>query len=226
MTTGTELIRRKAAGEAFVFTNHLITKADGSKFGKSESGNIWLDGEKTTPYQFYQFWLNATDTDAEKWIKIFTFLCLEEINDLIEEHHKDEAKRLLQKRLAQEVTVFVHGEEAFQKAIETTQKLFAQQNAPAESLSIEDLESMEGIVRIPVSKAQFEAGIDAVSFLTDTGVFPSKGEARRMVQNGGVSINRRKVENIQLTVDSSLLLHDRYLLIQRGKKNYYLITVE
>jgi tyrosyl-tRNA synthetase len=226
MTTGTELVRRKAGGEAFVFTNPLITKADGGKFGKTESGNIWLDPEKTTPYQFYQFWLNATDADAEKWIKIFTFLPKETIDGLLEEHLKDASKRILQKRLAEEITIFVHGEEAYQKAIETTQKLFAQQNAPAESLSIEDLEGMEGIVRVNVSKDQLAAGIDVISFLADTGIFPSKGEARKMIQNGGVSINRKKVDNIQFTVDSSILLHDRYLLVQKGKKNYYLVSTQ
>ena len=226
MTTGTELIRRKAGGEAFVLTNPLITKADGGKFGKTESGNIWLDPEKTTPYQFYQFWLNAADSDAEKWIKIFTFLPQETIAALIEEHRQDPSKRVLQKRLAQEVTLFVHGEEAYQTAIDTTQKLFAQQNAPAESLSMEDLESMEGIIKVTVSKNQLAAGIDLISFLSDTGIFPSKGEARKMVQNGGVSINRKKVDSIQLSVDSSLLLHERYLLVQKGKKNYYLVEAQ
>ena len=132
----------------------------------------------------------------------------------------------MQKRLAQEVTVFVHGEEAYQKAIETTQKLFAQQNAPAESLSVEDLEGMEGIVRVSVSKDQLTAGIDVISFLADTGIFPSKGEARKMIQNGGVSINRKKVEDLQFTVTNSILLHDRYLLIQKGKKNYYLVSAQ
>ena len=226
MTTGTELIRRKVGGEAFVFTNPLITKADGGKFGKTESGNIWLDPEKTTPYQFYQFWLNAADSDAEKWIKIFTFLPKETITTLIEEHQQDPSKRVLQKRLAQEVTVFVHGEEAYQKAIETTQKLFAQQNASAESLTVEDLEGMEGIVKVTIGKDQLAAGIDVISFLADTAIFPSKGEARKMIQNGGVSINRKKVDSIQLTVDSSMLLHERYLLIQKGKKNYYLVSAQ
>jgi len=133
---------------------------------------------------------------------------------------------VLQKRLAQEITVFVHGEEAYQKAIETTQKLFAQQNASAESLTVEDLEGMEGIVKVTIGKDQLAAGIDVISFLADTAIFPSKGEARKMIQNGGVSINRKKVESIQLTVDSSMLLHERYLLIQKGKKNYYLVSAQ
>jgi tyrosyl-tRNA synthetase len=226
MTTGTELVRRKAGGEAFVFTNPLITKADGGKFGKTESGNIWLDAEKTTPYQFYQFWLNASDSDAEKWIRIFTFLTKETIQELIEAHQQEPSQRVLQKRLAEEITRFVHGEDAYQKAIETTQKLFSQQNATAESLSVEDLEGMEGIVKVAFNKAKLSEGVDVISLLADTNIFPSKGEARKMIQNGGVSINRKKVDNLQLTVDSSLLLHDQYLLIQKGKKNYYLISAQ
>lgn len=223
MTTGTELIRRKAGGEAFVFTNPLITKADGGKFGKTESGNVWLDPVRTSPYQFYQFWLNASDTDAEKWIKIFTFLSKAEIETTLSEHSKDPGQRMLQKRLAEEITAFVHGKEELAKAIETTQKLFANQTAPAESLSIEDLEGMEGVVKSDFANDKIAAGIDVVSFLAETNIFPSKGEARKTVQGGGVSINRKKVENVQMTVDSSLLLHGKYILVQKGKKNYYLV---
>ncbi len=223
ITTGTELVRRMAGGEAFAATCPLITKADGGKFGKTESGNVWLDPQRTTPYQFYQFWLNASDSDAERWIKIFTFLPQAEITALVAEHHQDASKRVLQKRLAQEVTIFVHGLDEYQKAIETTQKLFAQQNASADALSVEDLEGMEGIVRLDLQRSQLEAGVDVVSFLTETSIFPSKGEARKMIQNGGVSINRKKVEEVQMTVDSSLLLHNQYLLVQKGKKNYYLV---
>lgn len=223
MTTGTELIRRKAGGEAFVFTNPLITKADGGKFGKTESGNVWLDPVRTSPYQFYQFWLNASDTDAEKWIKIFTFLSKEEIETILSEHSKDPGQRMLQKRLAEEITAFVHGKEELAKAIETTQKLFANQTAPAESLSIEDLERMEGVVKSDFANDKIAGGIDVVSFLAETNIFPSKGEARKTVQGGGVSINRKKVENVQMTVDSSLLLHGKYILVQKGKKNYYLV---
>lgn len=225
ITTGTELIRRKCGGEAFAFTCPLITKADGSKFGKSEGGNIWLDSEKTTPYQFYQFWLNAADADAEKWIKLFTFLPQDEISHLIHEHKEDERKRLLQKRLAEEVTIFVHGEKEYEKAMETTQKLFSQQVSSAEDLSIEDLEGMEGIIKVDVSDNVLQSGIDIISFLAHTNIFSSKGEAKKMVQNGGVSINREKVDSVQLTVDRSLLLHQKYLLVQRGKKNYYLVQV-
>lgn len=223
MTTGTELIRRKCGGEAFVFTNPLITKADGGKFGKTESGNIWLDANRTTPYQFYQFWLNASDTDAEKWVKIFTFLTKDAIEMLIHEHKMDPSARVLQKTLAQEITCFVHGKEEFEKAVETTQKLFANQNAPAESLSIEDLEGMEGIIKSDYSIETISAGTDIVSFLAETGILASKGEARKLVQAGGVSINRKKVSAVDFRIESSLLLHSKYILVQKGKKNYYLV---
>jgi len=223
IVTGTELIRRKEGGEAFAFTCPLITKADGGKFGKTEKGNVWLDANKTTPYQFYQFWLNASDEDAEKWIRIFTFLSQHEINSIIEEHKKDASKRLLQKKLAEEVTKFVHGADELHKAIETTEKLFANQTAPAENLSVEDLEGMDGVVKIDFAKDKIAEGIDIVSFLAEAKIFPSKGEARKMVQGGGVSINRKKVEDISMKIDRSLLLHEKYMLAQKGKKNYYLI---
>ncbi|HEY1021643.1 MAG TPA: tyrosine--tRNA ligase [Flavisolibacter sp.] len=226
ITTGTEIIRRKAGGEAFAFTCPLLTKSDGGKFGKSEGGNVWLDPQRTTPYQFYQFWVNAADADAEKWIKIFTFLPAEEIAGLIAEHQQDASKRILQKRLAQEVTVFVHGEEEYKKAIETTEKLFAQQNASANSLSAEDLESMQGIIKVPYALDSLQAGVNVVNLVTETGIFPSKGEARKLIQNGGLSINREKVTDAQLQVDNSHLLHDKYILLQKGKKNYYLISAE
>ena len=223
IVTGTELIRRKSGGEAFAFTCPLIKKADGTKFGKTESGNVWLDANKTSPYQFYQFWLNANDADAEQWIKIFSFLDQPTINALIDEHKKDAAKRSLQRTLAKEITVFVHGKEEYNKAIATTEKLFANQDAPAESLTEEDLEAIEGIVNCDYAAEKIIAGVDVISFLTDTAIFPSKGEARKMIQNGGLSINRNKIDNAQLTVDSSLLLHKKYLLIQKGRKNYYLV---
>ena len=223
IVTGTELIRRKCGGEAFAFTCPLIKKADGGKFGKTEKGNIWLDANKTTPYKFYQFWLNANDSDAENWIKIFTFLDEPTIKSLIAEQQKDASKRVLQKALAKEVTIFVHGEAEYNKATETTEKLFANQTAPAESLSEQDLESMDGIVKIDFAKDKTDAGIDVVSFLAETNIFPSKGEARKMVQGGGVSINRKKVESIDLKVDSSFLLHGKYIMVQKGKKNYFLV---
>jgi tyrosyl-tRNA synthetase len=225
ITTGTELIRRKVNGEAFAFTCPLIKKADGTKFGKTEQGNVWLDSTKTTPYQFYQFWLNASDADAEGWIKIFTFLTKGEIDGLISEHQSDPGKRILQKRLAEEVTKFVHGEEELKNAVETTAKLFANQTASAESLSVEDLEGMEGVVKFDFAADKLHDGIDVVSFLAETTIFPSKGEARKTVQGGGVSINRKKIETIDMKIDSSLLLHSKYLLVQKGKKNYYLVSV-
>jgi tyrosyl-tRNA synthetase len=226
MTTGSELIRRKSGGEAFVFTCPLITKADGGKFGKTESGNIWLDANRTTPYQFYQFWLNASDADAEKWIRIFTFLDEKTIDGLIAEHSLNPASRTLQKTLAKEVTVFIHGQGEYEKAIETTEKLFANTNAPAESLSIDDLENMEGVQKISFDKARLEAGTDIVTFLAETNIFPSKGEAKKMLQGGGVSINRNKVVDLQMNVNNSLLLHDTYLLVQKGRRNYYLVKAE
>ncbi|MFN4961640.1 MAG: tyrosine--tRNA ligase [Bacteroidota bacterium] len=226
MTTGTELIRRKCGGEAFVFTNPLVTKSDGGKFGKTESGNIWLDPAKTSPYQFYQFWLNASDTDATRWIKLFTFLTREEIDSITETHQQNPSARTLQRKLASEVTSFVHGQAELSKAIETTEKLFSNQQAPIESLSETDLEQIQGVVKVEVDKASLAEGIDIVSLLANTGIFPSKGEARKTIQGGGVSVNRKKIESVELKVESSFLLHQRYILIQKGKKNYFLITVK
>lgn len=224
IVTGTELIRRKGGGEAFAFTCPLITKADGGKFGKSESGNVWLDAEKTSPYQFFQFWLNASDADAEKWIKIFTFLSKEDIDSIIEDHYKNPAERLLQKTLAAEITSLVHSKVALDSALATTEKLFSQSDAPAESLSEEDLNAIEGILKIDVFSEKINAGYDIVSFLAETGILSSKGEARKMLQNGGISINRKKAE-ASLVVNTGMLLHDKFLLIQKGKKNYYLVSV-
>jgi tyrosyl-tRNA synthetase len=226
IVTGTELIRRKSGGEAFAFTCPLITKADGGKFGKTEKGNVWLDAAKTTPYQFYQFWLNSSDADAEKWIKIFTLLPKEEVFAIIDAHQQDESKRLLQRRLAEEVTKFVHGADELQLAIETTEKLFANQNASAESLSIQDLEGMEGIVRVSYELSKINDEIDVISFLAETAILPSKSEAKKMIQNGGIQINRNKVEDLQMKLNASMLLHNKYLLVQKGKKNYYLVEVK
>ncbi|HYV53321.1 MAG TPA: tyrosine--tRNA ligase [Chitinophagaceae bacterium] len=225
IVTGTELIRRKANGEAFAFTCPLITKADGGKFGKTESGNIWLDPQKTSPYQFYQFWLNASDTDAEKWIRIFTFLSFEEIEKITNEHEENPSQRFLQQRLAEEITAFVHGKDELEKAVETTKRLFTNQTAPVESLSEQDLEQLEGIIKTDFEKIKLNAGIDVVSFLSETNIFPSKGEARKTIQGGGVSINRKKVDSIAMKVDTSLLLHEKYILVQKGKKNYYLVRM-
>ena len=225
IVTGTELIRRKGGGAAFAFTCPLIKKADGTKFGKSEQGNVWLDAEKTSPYQFYQFWLNASDEDAESWIKIFTFLDRDEIKHIVNQHKNDPGKRNLQKTLAEKLTVFIHGEDEYTKAVNTTEKLFASQNASAESLSEDDLTGIEGIIKATIAKQDFAAGIDVTTLFTEAGIFPSKGEARKMIQSGGVSINRKKAEDPKLIPVSSMLLHDKFLLVQKGKKNYYLIEV-
>ncbi len=223
MTTGSELIRRKCGGEAFVFTNPLITKADGGKFGKTEGGNVWLDTSRTSPFQFYQFWLNASDTDAEKWIKIFTFLSPDEINPLIDEHKSTPEKRLIQKKLAEEITKFVHGNDALQEALTATEKAFTQKEIPAEELSIEDIEALQGVTQISFAKGKVNAEIDIVSFLAETSIAPSKGEARKLVQGGGISINRVKVDTIDFKLNKNHLLHDKYILAQKGKKNHFVI---
>lgn len=224
IVTGTELIRRKTGGEAFAFTCPLITKADGGKFGKTEKGNIWLDAAKTTPYQFYQFWLNAGDEDAEKWIRIFTFLNKETIEGLITAHKADASQRILQKKLAEEVTLFVHGKDELQKALQTTELTFTAKDKPAADYSEQELTSMEGIAQINFDKKLLEEEMDVVSFLATTGILPSKGEARKMVQNGGISINKNKVESIETKMNTGMLLHQKYLWIKKGKKNDYLLT--
>ncbi len=225
ITTGAELIRRKSGGEAFAFTCPLITRADGGKFGKTEKGNIWLDPGKTSPYQFFQFWLNASDEDAEKWIRIFTFLKRDEIQILLSKHQENPADRLLQKNLAKEVTIFIHGQQEYEQALVTTEKLFSQ-TGTAEELSEEDLHALEGIVKSTFSISEIRQGVDLVQFLAETGILPSKGEARKMIQNGGISINRNKVENIQYSIGTELLLHNKYILVQKGKKNFYLVEAK
>jgi tyrosyl-tRNA synthetase len=225
ITTGTELIRKMKGKEAFAFTCPLITKADGGKFGKTEKGNVWLDPLRTTPYQFYQFWLNAADEDAEKWVKIFTLLPKNVIESITEQHNQNPAARLLQKRLAEEVTTFIHGKDGLEQAVNTTQKLFSTAQQSASELSKEDLETMEGVTRIQLSGSVIDSGIPLVQLLAETGIFPSKGEARKMIAGGGVSINREKVEDIDMRISNILLLHDKYLLVQKGKKNYYLIQL-
>ena len=225
IVTGTELIRKKDSGEAFAFTCPLIKKADGTKFGKSEQGNVWLDAEKTSPFVFYQFWLNASDEDAESWIKIFTFLPHEEINKITAAHKLDAGKRQLQKKLAEELTIFVHGKNEYLKAIETTEKLFASQNATAESLTEEELNNIEGIKKTIVTKSAFEARADIATMFTDAGIFASKGEAKKMIMSGGVSINRKKSEDPKLIPNEEMLLHNKFLLVQKGKKNYYLFEI-
>ena len=222
IVTGTELIRRKAGGEAFAFTCPLIKKADGTKFGKSEKGNVWLDPAKTSPYEFYQFWIKSSDEDARDWIKIFTFLPQDEINDIITHHNGQPEKRLLQRKLAEEVTILVHGKEELEKAIETTKKLH-EGGGSVDTLSLNDLESMEGVVKYDFDAEKIRKGIDVVSFLAETGIFKSKGDARKMIQNGGISINRNKVSEVALQVNEALLLHQQYILVQKGKNNYFLV---
>ena len=225
ITTGTELIRRKMGGEAFAFTCPLITKADGGKFGKTEKGNIWLDANKTSPYQFYQFWLNASDEDAKKWINIFTLLPFETIDTLIASHELAPQERILQKNLAAELTKLVHSEEDLAFAIRATEILFG--NATTEVLqSLNEaqlLQVMEGVPTVSVTLAQLNEGYDLVSLLADSKIFPSKGEARKMWQSGGISINKEKIGADFSNVTTAQLLQGKYILLQKGKKNYYLV---
>ncbi len=225
IVTGTELIRRKSGGEAFAFTCPLITKADGGKFGKSEKGNVWLDAAKTSPYQFYQFWLNAADADAVKYIKIFTFLPKEKVDNLIAQHTGNEHQRLLQKKLAEEVTCFVHSRSDYEFAVKASDILFNNDTSEIlQQLNEEQLlQVMEGVPAVDFARTTLKEGIDIVSFLADTKIFSSKGDARKMMQGGGVSINKIKVDSIDLIVKEDALLNGKYLLIQKGKKNYFLV---
>lgn len=229
ITTGTELIRRKLGGEAYALTCPLITKADGGKFGKTESGNVWLDPERTSPYKFYQFWLNVSDTDAEKYLKIFTFLSKEEIEALAAEHAADPGKRPMQRRLAKELTVMVHSEKDYEAAVEASSILFG--NNTGEALHNLDertlLDVFEGVPQFSVAKGDIDAGVPLLELLAvKTGVFPSKGEARKMVQQGGVSINKEKVTDPAALVDAGALLGGKYIHIQKGKKNHFLLVAE
>lgn len=225
IVTGTELIRRKADGEAFAFTCPLMKKADGTKFGKSENGNVWLAPKLTSPYQFYQFWLNATDVDAANYIKIFTLLEHAEIDALIEAHQQAPEQRQLQKRLAKELTIFIHSEKDYEFALKASELLFRNDTADVLQTLTEDqlMDVMDGVPQVEVSLADLQAGKDIVTFLAETAIFPSKTEARKMVQGGGVSINKLKVEGIEKSIDTSLLLRDKYILVQKGKRNYYLV---
>lgn len=227
ITTGTELIRRKTGGEAFALTCPLITKADGGKFGKTEKGNIWLDPKRTSPYSFYQFWLNTSDEDAEKYIKIFTLLSKEEIENLIKEHQEAQHRRLLQKKLAEEVTVMVHSREAYETAVEASQILFGK--GTTETLAKIDeetfLDIFKGVPQFSIEKNRLDNPINVLDLLVDeTGVFKSKGELRRLLKGGGLSVNQSKVNNQETTLDKNSLIKDKYLLIRKGKKNYFLIT--
>ncbi len=226
ITTGTELIRRKESGDAFALTCPLITKADGSKFGKTESGNVWLDAKLTSPYKFLQFWLNTSDEDAEKYIKIFTLLEREEIEQLIVAHRDAPHKRELQKKLAEEITVMVHSREDYETAVEASQILFGRGTADTLKKLDEDtfLSVFEGVPQFNISKSDLDAGINVVDLLADhAAVFPSKGELRRTIKGNGLSINKEKIGNQDLVVDSSFLIGGKYVLAQKGKKNYFLI---
>ena len=229
ITTGTELIRRMNGGEAFAITCPLITKADGTKFGKTEGGNVWLDPKRTSPYKFYQFWLNVSDEDAAKYIKIFTDLTQEEIAKLEEEQAADPGLRPLQKRLAKEITTMVHSAADYEMAVEASQILFSNKaNDILHKIDESTLLSVfEGVPQFEISKAKLEEGIPAISLLTDeAAVFPSKGEMKKMTQGGGVSINKEKLTDQNATISTSDLLNGKYILAQRGKKNYYLLIAK
>ncbi len=229
ITTGTELIRRKTGGEAFALTCPLITKADGGKFGKTESGNVWLDRRYTSPYKFYQFWLNVSDADAARYIKIFTDLSKEEIAALEEEQAAAAHLRPLQKRLAEEITVMVHSLEYYESAVEASNILFG--NSTHESLMKLDEDTLlavfEGVPQFEISRDELSAGVKAIDLLTEkAAVFASKGEMRKLVQSGGISVNKEKLADAETVIDCSSLLNEKYLLVQRGKKNYYLLIAK
>ncbi len=229
ITTGAELIRRTSGNEVYALTCPLITKADGGKFGKTESGNVWLDPRYTSPYKFYQFWLNVSDDDAAKYIKIFTAIGREEIEALIAEHAEAPHMRTLQKRLAKEVTIMVHSEADYEAAVEASGILFGNNTHDALVKLDEDtlLAVFEGVPQFKVSRAKVEAGIKAVDlFAEESAVFPSKGEMRKMVQGGGVSLNKEKLAAFDQEITTADLLNDKYLLVQRGKKNYFLLIAE
>ena len=229
ITTGAELIRRTNGGEVFALTCPLITKADGGKFGKTESGNIWLDPRYTSPYKFYQFWLNVSDSDAERYIKIFTSIEKEEIEALIAEHQAAPHLRILQKRLAKEVTVMVHSEDDYNAAVDASNILFG--NATSEALRKLDEDTLlavfEGVPQFEISRDALTGGVKAVDlFVDNAAVFASKGEMRKLVQGGGVSLNKEKLAAFDQVITAADLLDEKYLLVQRGKKNYYLLIAK
>lgn len=227
ITSGTELIRRKSGGEAYALTTQLIKKADGTKFGKTESGSVWLDREKTSPYKFYQFWINVSDADALNYIKVFTFLPKTEIDQLTEEHNQDPGKRVLQKALARELTTLVHSEADYLAAVDASGVLF--------NGSIEDLKKLsentfldvfEGLPQFSLERSELEQNINVIDLLAQkTSVFPSKGEARKMIAGGGISINKQKVESPDQLIGTSNLINTKYIVIQKGKKNFYLCSI-
>lgn len=229
IVTGTELIRRKDQGTAYAITTQLIKKADGTKFGKTESGAVWLDPEKTSPYKYYQFWLNASDDDVKKWIRIFTLKTKEEIEALEVEHDAAPHLRILQKALAQEITIKTHSEEALETAIKTSEFLFG--NGSLEFLKTLDsksvLEMFEGVPQFKIAKSELAEGIDIATLLAEkTNVFSSKGEVKKTIQGGGLSVNKTKVTEMLANYDTSDLINEEFIIVQKGKKNYYLLTAE
>ncbi len=227
ITTGTELIRRKSQGKAYALTCPLITKADGTKFGKTEGGNVWLDAKRTSPYKFYQYWFNASDADAEKYIKIFTFLDKETIDNLIEEHKKAPHLRLLQRKIGEEVTIMTHGKEAYDNAIKASNILFGKSTADdLKSLDEQTfLDVFEGVPQAEISKNELESGINIVDALNEkSGFLKSNGEARRALKENSISVNKEKVKEDKI-IDSNDLIADKFILLQRGKKNYFLLKV-
>ena len=229
ITTGSELIRRTNGNECFALTCPLVTKADGGKFGKTESGNVWLDPARTSPYQFYQFWINTSDADAEKYIKIFTTLSKEEVDELVAEQAKDPGLRPLQKRLAKEVTIMVHSEDDYNMAVEASGILFGKSTKDS-LLKLDErtfLDVFAGVPTYEISKAELAAGIGVLDLLTEKApVFPSKGDLRRNIQGGGVSIDKEKVTDPNLVVNDSFLVNGKYLLAQKGKKDYSLLIAK
>ena len=229
IVTGSEIVRRLEQGNVFGLTTQLIKKSDGQKFGKTESGAVWLDAKKTSPYKYYQFWLNATDDDAKNWIKIFTLKPKEEIDALIAEHDAAPHLRIVQKALAQDITIRTHSELDYETAVKTSEFLFG--NGDLSFLANLDheavLEVFDGVPQFQLEKEKLNAGIKILDLIAvETQVFSSKGEARKMLQGGGVSLNREKLNDIELVVNTDQLINGKYLIAQRGKKNYYLITVE
>lgn len=229
IVTGTELIRRKDAGTAYAITTQLIKKADGTKFGKTESGAVWLDPEKTSPYKYYQFWLNASDDDVKKWIRIFTLKTKEEIEALETEHNAAPHLRILQKALAEDITIKTHSVEALETAIKTSEFLFGNGSLEfLKSLSEKQvLEMFEGIPQFKISKAELAAGIDAATLLAEkASVFPSKGETKKLIQGGGVSVNKEKVAEATQVFNADHLINDQFIVVQKGKKNYFLLIAD
>ncbi|HLT86673.1 MAG TPA: tyrosine--tRNA ligase [Sphingobacterium sp.] len=229
IVTGSEIIRRQDQGTAYAITTQLIKKADGQKFGKTESGAVWLDPKKTSPYKFYQFWLNTTDDDAKNWIKIFTLKTKEEIDAIIAEHDAAPHTRAVQKALAKDITIRTHSQKDYETAVKTSEFLFG--NGSLEFLAELEhdgvLEVFDGVPQFEMSRDQLTQGINVLDFLAvHTQVFPSKGEARKMLQGGGVAINKKKTNDMELTINTAHLINDRYIVAQRGKKNYFLVIVK